>query len=70
MGEILSYIVVPVFFVAYLVLLLTSLSQIARESMLSSTARVLWIGLVVIVPIIGAVVWLTYGRPVQARTTH
>ena len=45
-----------------LVLLVLALVQIARTPELSSTGRAIWVLIVLFVPIVGPVVWLSIGR--------
>ena len=50
------------FVLCALVLLVLALVQIARTSELSSTGRAIWVLIVLFVPIVGPVVWLSIGR--------
>ena len=50
------------FVLCALVLLVLALLQIARTPELSSTGRAIWVLIVLFVPIVGPVVWLSIGR--------
>ncbi|WP_111719519.1 PLDc N-terminal domain-containing protein [Homoserinimonas sp. OAct 916] len=48
-------------FAAILVMIYVAISQIARASHLSDSARALWVLIVLIAPVIGAIAWFSIG---------